>query len=275
MEASEVVPAAKVVEIEEVIAPSVEADPLTIVITGTSSGLGYTFLEHYARTSPPGTTIYSIDVKPVEVKTATQARTMHFEANVSDANSLSDFRKEVGNKPVDLLIHCAGVRGLVDYMAQASPDNVAAAENIVVMNAPTMMKTLETNTVGTFLMIQITHRNLKLSHERRGKPPKVIVMSSRMGSIQHNTSGAAYAYRASKAALNAIVKSYSVDFPEITFALVHPGRVETQLVGSREAGAIEANESVEDMLKLMERIGVDPSLRSGCFVDRWGVMIPW
>jgi NAD(P)-dependent dehydrogenase (short-subunit alcohol dehydrogenase family) len=40
---------------------------------------------------------------------------------------------------------------------------------------------------------------------------KVVVMSSRMGSIASNTTGGGYAYRASKAAVNAIVKSFSVD----------------------------------------------------------------
>ena len=46
-----------------------------------------------------------------------------------------------------------------------------------------------------------------------------------MGSMEDNTSGGSYAYRASKAALNAVTKSLALDLKEkgITVALLHPG----------------------------------------------------
>lgn len=46
-----------------------------------------------------------------------------------------------------------------------------------------------------------------------------------MGSMEDNTSGGSYAYRASKAALNAVTKSMALDLEEkgITVALLHPG----------------------------------------------------
>lgn len=48
-----------------------------------------------------------------------------------------------------------------------------------------------------------------------------------MGSMQDNTSGGSYAYRASKAALNAVTKSMALDLEDkgITVALLHPGDV--------------------------------------------------
>ena len=46
-----------------------------------------------------------------------------------------------------------------------------------------------------------------------------------MGSMEDNTSGGSYAYRASKAALNAVTKSLALDLEDkgITVALLHPG----------------------------------------------------
>jgi NAD(P)-dependent dehydrogenase (short-subunit alcohol dehydrogenase family) len=46
-----------------------------------------------------------------------------------------------------------------------------------------------------------------------------------MGSVDDNTSGACYAYRASKSALNIITKSMAIDLaPEgVTCTLLHPG----------------------------------------------------
>ena len=172
----------------------------------------------------------------------------------------------------DLVIHSAGIRGLVPAVEDAHPDDVAAAETLVVMDPATMLRTYEVNAVGTFTLLKHLVRLLRRSSAR---PPRVVIMSSRMGSVSYNTTGGAYAYRASKAALNAIVKSFSIDVPDVCFACVHPGRVETGLVRTREEGAISAEESVETMLDVIERLGVEGDLKSGCFVDRWGNDIGW
>lgn len=97
-------------------------------------------------------------------------------------------------------------------------------------------------------------------------------MSSRMGSMSSNVSGAGYAYRASKAALNAVVKSFSLDVPEVTFVLNHPGRVETGLVRCKEEGAISAEESVKGLAVLIEKWDRSDS---GKFYDRFGDVIVW
>ena len=107
--------------------------------------------------------------------------------------------------------------------------------------------------------------------------PKVIIMSSRMGSLANNAkpnaaAGSAYAYRASKAALNMIVRSFAVDVPEVVFVLCHPGRVETKLVKGREEGAIEAGESVREILPLIDRWCEGDS---GKYYDRFGAAIAW
>lgn len=81
-----------------------------------------------------------------------------------------------------------------------------------------------------------------------------------------------YAYRASKAALNAIIKSFAIDVPEVTFLLLHPGRVETGLVEWKEEGAVSAEESVRDCMLVIDGLESD---ESGTFTDRFGVIIPW
>lgn len=91
--------------------------------------------------------------------------------------------------------------------------------------------------------------------------------------MSYNVSaGGGYAYRASKAALNAMIKSMSIDLPHVMFALVHPGRVETGLTKCREDGAIEVDESVHDMLQLIDRLDLRDS---GRYMDRFGVEIGW
>ncbi|KAB2571721.1 Glucose/ribitol dehydrogenase [Lasiodiplodia theobromae] len=192
--------------------------------------------------------------------------------------------------PFTLVIHSAGIRGLVPSHEAARPDDVAGAETIAAMDAATMRRAYEINAVATFTLVKALLPSFRSSYSSSPdySKPKVVIMASRMGSVASNggsdargggssnaMAGGAYAYRASKAALNAIVRSFSHDVPEVDFALVHPGRVQTGLVRAKEEGAIEVGESVADVLRLIDRIGVEEGLGSGCFVDRWGNAIPW
>lgn len=147
-----------------------------------------------------------------------------------------------------------------------------------------MRQTFDINCVGTFCLLKALTSSLlravdlgkvrtRGQSEDRHVIPKVVVMGSRMGSVGHNTTqGGGYAYRASKAALNAVVKSFSVDIAEVTWTILHPGRVETDLVSIREDGALSVEEAVNDCAHLIEKL---ESEHSGKFLDRFGAAIPW
>ena len=74
--------------------------------------------------------------------------------------------------------------------------------------------------------------NLQSSVEK-----SILVVSSRMGSISDNNSGRSYAYRASKAALNCVMRSFAIDAKDkgINVMLIHPGWVKTAMGGQRRA----------------------------------------
>lgn len=271
----------------------------TILITGAFSGLGRAFFEHFAAASRneesssssspsshrqvPDFRVVGIDRQPwpgrdgnPQPSHAHGPRSVYVQADItsprSDLEALA--RRWVGaGTPISLVIHSAGVRGLVPGIELRRSDDVAGAEGLGVMDAATMMATLEVNAVGALNVVAAVLPNLRVA-AAAGLRPRVVAMSSRMGSVASNAGGGAYAYRASKAALNAIFRSLSVDVPEVCFALVHPGRVETGLVSVREDGAMTCEESLEGMLPLLDRLG-EGHLRSGCFVDRFGVEIPW
>jgi NAD(P)-dependent dehydrogenase (short-subunit alcohol dehydrogenase family) len=247
-----------------------------ILITGAASGLGHAFLSHYA--SDPSSTIFAIDRSPIQLPSLCAADVTTSAVDVTSTTSLRALAQStLKDKAIDLLIHCAGIRGLVQSIHEADPDDIPKADNIDNMDAATMMKTFQVNSLGTFLVIQTflpNLRNMRVAtfDSQSTKPPRVLIMTSRMGSISYNTTGGAFAYRASKAALNAMVKSFSIDVPDVLFILMHPGRVETGIVLSREAGAIEAEVSVRDMLATMQKLGKEDS---GRFVDRFGETIGW
>jgi NAD(P)-dependent dehydrogenase (short-subunit alcohol dehydrogenase family) len=238
-----------------------------VLVTGAANGLGHAFMQAYQ--SQPDTQILALDRQPFEI---TEASVKAYTVDLTDERSIIRFTESLGDIPLDLVIHSAGVRGLVPSVEDKEPDNVAACETVDIMDLETMLRTFQINTIGTFALIRAILPNLRQAHEA-----KVVIMSSRMGSIGNNElpnkdAGSAYAYRASKAALNMIVRSFAVDMPEVTFVLCHPGRVETKLVRCKEEGAITAQESVQGLLPLIERWGKE---NSGKFYDRFGERIQW
>ena len=240
----------------------------TIVISGAGSGIGHTFLHAFG--SDSANTIHAIDVAFQEEvdNEKFKAHVVRHECNVSSVESVEKLVSSLHSTPIDLFIHSAAVRGLVQSVTEEE-DDPSKAETMDVMDVDVFTKTLTINVIGTFLLIRALLPNLRASER---KPAKVVVMSSRMGSIASNHDGGAYAYRASKAGLNAVVKSFSVDVPEVTFIIMHPGRVESRMTHVREEGAVDAPDAVNEMLPVIEKLGKE---NTGKFYLKDGSEIPW
>ena len=101
---------------------------------------------------------------------------------------------------------------------------------------------------------------------------KLVFMSSRMGSIQDNTSGGEYGYRMSKAALNSAVKSLSIDLKDqgISVGVLHPGMVQTRM--NLTSDGIPPQEAVANLL---DRIGQLSLETTGTFWHAEGKVLPW
>lgn len=241
--------------------------PTTVLVSGAANGLGAAFVEAYR--IRPDTHILAIDREPIS---PTSSNVTTFTVDVSSNDSINKFASEIKDQTVDLVIHSAGIRGLVPAIEREKPNDVPTCETVDVMDPDTMSRAFEINATGTFLLLRALLPNLE-----KALNPKVIVMSSRMGSLGNNQqpnkdAGSAYAYRASKAAMNAIVRSFAVDVPSVSFVLCHPGRVETKLVKCKEAGAITVEESLETVLPLIDQW---QRKDSGKFFDRFGDPIQW
>jgi NAD(P)-dependent dehydrogenase (short-subunit alcohol dehydrogenase family) len=268
-----------------------------IAITGAASGLGASFLSHYSQS--PSNTIIAIDrawptntattFSPLfSVKQSVHRHTLdiadegQWAAYVGTLQTLlvslhQDDESASSHPRIDEVIHSAGIRGLDTSIPIKQSSDVAAAETLSVMTPATMMKAFQINAVGTFLLAKYLSPFLRPPAPSATPLPspasKVMIMGSRMGSISSNVSGSAYAYRASKAALNAIVKSLSIDIPGVCFVVVHPGRVATELCdGVREEGAMECGEVVPAIVELLDGWQLKDS---GRFVDRLGEDIGW
>jgi NAD(P)-dependent dehydrogenase (short-subunit alcohol dehydrogenase family) len=101
---------------------------------------------------------------------------------------------------------------------------------------------------------------------------KLLFMSSRMGSIQDNSSGGEYGYRMSKAALNSAVKSLSIDLKDqgISVGVLHPGMVQTRM--NLTSDGIPPEEAVANLLKRVDQLSLQTT---GTFWHADGTVLPW
>lgn len=102
---------------------------------------------------------------------------------------------------------------------------------------------------------------------------KLVLMTSRMGSIDDNSSGGSYGYRMSKVALNMAGKSLALDLESrgIAVAILHPGLVRTRMIGFNPSG-IPPEQSVKGLLARIDGLTL---ATSGSFWHANGELLPW
>lgn len=225
------------------------------LITGANRGIG---LEHTRQLLDRGWTI-TAGVRNPDAATDLKALDpgdgrLRIEAyDTTDLNAAQVLKDKVSG-PLDILFANAGIMGPSDQQFGS-----AASEGF--------MDTLRTNALAPLALAeafadQVAESQLKV----------IALQSSRMGSIADNDSGGRYAYRASKAALNAVGKSLSVDLKDkgINVLILHPGWVRTDMGGPN--GNLTVTECVEGQLDLIAR--ANPAM-NGRFFHVSGQDLPW
>jgi NAD(P)-dependent dehydrogenase (short-subunit alcohol dehydrogenase family) len=104
-------------------------------------------------------------------------------------------------------------------------------------------------------------------------------LSARVGSIGDNRLGGWYGYRASKAALNQIVRTAAVEqrrrWPEAVCLALHPGTVETPLSSRFMRDRLTIQSPAKAATRLLAVIDALGPADSGGFFDHHGAPIPW
>jgi len=124
---------------------------------------------------------------------------------------------------------------------------------------------MEVNALGALRVVKALHGNV-----RRGG--KIALMTSRMGSIGDNGSGGYYAYRMSKAALNAAGMSMARDLAPagIAVAILHPGYVRTEM--TQGSGNVDPADAAKQLVERIDQLTLDAS---GTFWHANGQVLPW
>ncbi|MGM0450682.1 MAG: SDR family oxidoreductase [Pseudomonadota bacterium] len=217
-----------------------------VVITGANRGIGLELARQWHARGDRVTAVCraaSDELKSLGV-------TIIEGVDVTDDISLGKARRNLEGETIDVLYNNAGL--LTD-------------ENLQDMDWDRIQTQFEVNTLGP---LKVTTALLDLI-PRNGK---VVMMTSRMGSIADNDSGGRYGYRMTKAALNAAAKSLAVDLQPrgISVGIMHPGYVQTAMTG--HTGHITPAEAAERLIQRVDELNQDTS---GVFRHSDGSELPW
>ena len=221
---------------------------MRVLVIGASRGIGREFVRQYLadRAQVTATARRPEDVAALEALGATA-----FALDVTDAASASGLAWRVDNAGFDVAIVNAGVFG----PRSAGLDTPTEAEFDAVMH---------TNVLGAMRVIPQLADAL-------AKGARLAVLSSRMGSIGARTASSGWLYRASKAALNSVLKDASLLLAgKASCVAFHPGWVQTEMGGAQ--ADLTPEQSVADMRRTLA--GLTPA-QTGSFLNHDGTPIAW
>ena len=216
------------------------------VVTGANRGIGLELVRQLAargesvvaacrETSP------ELSALPVDV---------YENLDVSDEPSVAEFANCLGEEPVDLLINNAGI---------------LTSEELDSLEWGRLRRQFEVNTLGP---LRVTSALLP----RMAAAGKIGIVTSRMGSLQDNSSGGMYGYRISKTAANMVGVNLAHDLKPrgIAVFLLHPGYVRTELTQGQ--GYSDPEEAARGLL---ERLDTLTLADTGTFWHANGEPLPW
>lgn len=206
----------------------------------------------------------------------------HFEANGDRVHRLSRAAANIDLADAESIRVAADAfpPGAVARLVVASgllhDDDMAPERSLRDLDAGRLQRSFMVNTVGPALVLR--HFAPRLARQGR---VEVALLSARVGSISDNRLGGWYGYRASKAALNQIVRTAAVELarsrPESLVVALHPGTVDTSMSRPFQGNvAAERLFAPEHAARCLADVlaGLTPA-DSGGFFDWKGEAIPF
>jgi NAD(P)-dependent dehydrogenase (short-subunit alcohol dehydrogenase family) len=221
----------------------------SVLITGCDSGLGVEFARQYAA---EGCRVFATCLDPgaSDAVRAIKGNVRVLKLDVSDLAAIDALADELRDEPIDILLSNAGIGrphppfGKTDYAH--------------------WQRILDVNLIGPMKLAEAF-----VEHVAASRMKVMAFVSSRMGSIALNLTGGSYAYRSSKAGLNAVVKCLAIDLQprHILVLALHPGWAKTE-PGAR----VDVDRSVSGMRAVIQRCSLH---ETGSFFAFNDTMLPW
>lgn len=228
-----------------------------ILITGANRGLGLAFVQYYLGN---GWHVLACCRQPAQATVLNQLKIQYpnqlqlFPLDVTSKEKVDQLANKLKDIDIDILLNNAGVWG---------PKETALGT----INDDDWQTIFATNTLAPLFIAQAFAKQVANSQLKI-----MASISSNLASIGGNNEGDIYLYRSSKAALNAIVKSLSVDLKSegITVVALHPGWVKTDMGG--EGASLEPAESAARLSQVLDTLNIT---QTGQFISHEGNELSW
>jgi NAD(P)-dependent dehydrogenase (short-subunit alcohol dehydrogenase family) len=226
-------------------------DQFHALVTGASGTLGAAFVDAL-RASPRCASVQGLH------------RHSSPRLDFGDENSVAEAARQLAAGPrLHLIINAAGVLHTQDFMPEKRLADLSMAQ---------MQATFEANTFGPALLLR--HFVPLMDSERA----ILAMLSAKVGSIGDNRLGGWYSYRASKAALNMMVKTAAIEVARnrkgSVLVALHPGTVSSPLSRPFRGETIgrPAHDAAADMLRVLDALTPE---QSGSFRSYNAEQLPW
>lgn len=221
---------------------------MKVLVIGASRGLGLEFVRQYLAA---GDAVTATARRPEDVAALEALGATAFALDVGDAASAAGLAWRVDGAGFDIALLVAGVLG--PYTQGLETPSEADFDLV-----------MRTNVLGPMRVIPQLADAL-------APGGRLAVLSSLMGSIGKRSSTVTWLYRASKAALNSVLKDASIVFAgRATCVALHPGWVRTDMGG---AGAdLTPEQSISDLRRTVAGLSARDN---GGFFNHDGSPIPW
>ena len=247
-----------------------------ILVAGASQGIGLGFVRALLQDPRPRriVALYRNPDTAAALLACTDPRLLPIAADLTEEDSIAAALEQMGS-PRDRLhwvINCVGVLHGVDGQGQPFQPEKSLRH----INGAQLLHYFQTNSISGVLLAK--HLTPWLRHP---DPSLFATISAKVGSIGDNRLGGWYGYRASKAALNMLIKTVAIEYsrvsPRTIVTVLHPGTTDTRLSQPFQGGVspeklFSIERTVTQLLAVLEGLTLADS---GEFFSWDGTKLPW
>jgi NAD(P)-dependent dehydrogenase (short-subunit alcohol dehydrogenase family) len=223
----------------------------TVLIVGASRGIGREFARQYLR---DGWRVLATARDAVSLDELAALGAQAFQLDVTVPDDIAALGEKLDGDRLDVAVLVAGVYG-------------PRTEGVETISSEDFDTVMATNVRGAMQLIPLLLPRVEATHG------VLAVLSSRMGSIGDANGTTGWLYRASKAALNDVLKITSLQTRSATCVALHPGWVRTDMGGGE--ATLDPERSVTGLREVLVQAASARERFNGRFLQYDGTTLEW